>query len=259
MRRAERAEIMAPAGAMEQLYAAVRCGADAVYLGAGSFNARRNAANFDGEALSQAVNYCHGRGVRVYVTVNTLVMDEEKDALAATLAQVAEAGCDAVIIQDLSVLDYCKRHYPTLTRFSSTQTVVHNVSGALELERLYEHGIRHFLCGMALGCDQYFAQAVLEMKREYADVTLEAAIPCDNQSKGWSQRQKETYRSILQCCDRVSYVSHLYHPGCMMERNRYMVDHAAVLLACFNGTSGGTMNTVLYAQRQGLEVIIIDL
>lgn len=136
MRRAERAEIMAPAGAMEQLYAAVRCGADAVYLGAGSFNARRNAANFDGEALSQAVNYCHGRGVRVYVTVNTLVMDEEKDALAATLAQVAEAGCDAVIIQDLSVLDYCKRHYPTLTRFSSTQTVVHNVSGALELERL---------------------------------------------------------------------------------------------------------------------------
>ncbi len=136
MRRAERAEIMAPAGAMEQVYAAVRCGADAVYLGAGGFNARRNATNFDDNTLPEAVRYCHGRGVKVYVTVNTLVMDEEMSALAATLDEVAAAGPDAVIIQDLSVLDYCKRHYPSLTRFSSTQTVVHNVSGALELERL---------------------------------------------------------------------------------------------------------------------------
>lgn len=130
---------------------------------------------------------------------------------------------------------------------------------ALELERLYERGIRHFLCGMALGCDLYFAQAVLEMRREYPDVTLEAAVPCDTQAKAWSVKQQALYRQLLDSCDRVSYVSHLYHPGCMMERNRYMVDHAAVLLACFNGTSGGTMNTVLYAQRQGLEVVIIDL
>ncbi len=136
MKRAERAEIMAPAGAMEQVTAAVRCGADAVYLGARGFNARRNAANFDELTLPRAVEYCHGRGVRVYVTVNTLVMDDEMQELAATLDEVAQAGCDAVIIQDLSVLDYCKRHYPSLTRFSSTQTVVHNVSGALELERL---------------------------------------------------------------------------------------------------------------------------
>ena len=136
MRRAERAEIMAPAGAMEQVYAAVRCGADAVYLGAGGFNARRNATNFDELTLPEAVRYCHGRGVKVYVTVNTLIMDSEMSALAATLDEVAQAGPDAVIIQDLSVLDYCKRHYPALTRFSSTQTVVHNVSGALELERL---------------------------------------------------------------------------------------------------------------------------
>ena len=136
MRRAERAEIMAPAGAMEQVYAAVRCGADAVYLGAGGFNARRNATNFDDSTLPEAVRYCHGRGVKVYVTVNTLIMDSELSALADTLDQVAAAGPDAVIIQDLAVLDYCKRHYPALTRFSSTQTVVHNVSGALELERL---------------------------------------------------------------------------------------------------------------------------
>lgn len=136
MRRAEKAEIMAPAGAMEQVYAAVRCGAEAVYLGARGFNARRNAANFDDNTLPQAVQYCHGRGVKVYVTVNTLVMDQELGELAATLDDVAQSGADAVIIQDLAVLDYCKRHYPSLTRFSSTQTVVHNVSGALELERL---------------------------------------------------------------------------------------------------------------------------
>ena len=69
------AEILAPAGGMEQLIAAVRCGADAVYLGTGGFNARRNAANFTAASLREAVAYCHGRGAKVYVTVNTLVMD----------------------------------------------------------------------------------------------------------------------------------------------------------------------------------------
>lgn len=130
---------------------------------------------------------------------------------------------------------------------------------ALQLENLYNAGKRHFICGMALGCDMLFAEAVLEMRLEYSDVTLEAAIPCDSQANSWPEDQKERYTAILQSCDKVAYVQHPYSPGCMMRRNRYMVDHSSVLLACFNGTSGGTMNTVLYARRQGVETVIIDL
>lgn len=130
---------------------------------------------------------------------------------------------------------------------------------ALQLENLYSAGKRRFICGMALGCDLLFAEAVLEMRSEYSDVTLEAAIPCDSQADSWPAAQKERYCAILQSCDKVSFVQHEYTAGCMMRRNRYMVDHSSVLLACFNGTKGGTMNTILYARHQGLETIIIDL
>lgn len=130
---------------------------------------------------------------------------------------------------------------------------------ALQLEALYRAGKRHFICGMALGCDMLFAEAVLEMRLEYGDVTLEAAIPCDSQADSWTEEQKRRYSAILHSCDKVTFVQHRYSPGCMMQRNRYMVDHSSVLLACFNGTSGGTMNTLLYARRQGVETVIIDL
>lgn len=93
-------EILAPAGGSEQLTAAVRTGADAVYLGVGNFNARRNAENFAG-GLEQAVRYCHGRGVRCHVTLNTLVMDSELPSLRDELLHVAACAPDALIIQDL--------------------------------------------------------------------------------------------------------------------------------------------------------------
>ena len=130
------AEILAPAGGMEQLIAAVRCGADAVYLGTGGFNARRNAANFTAASLREAVAYCHGRGAKVYVTVNTLVMDTEWAALESAAAEIAAAGADAVIVQDLAVMEFFRENYPTLRLHASTQTAVHNVEGALELQEL---------------------------------------------------------------------------------------------------------------------------
>ena len=131
-----RGEILAPAGAMEQVTAAVRCGADAVYLGASGFNARRNAANFDDHTLPEAVSYCHGRGAKVYVTVNTLVMDGEWQALEDTADEIAASGADAVIIQDMAVLELFREKYPTLPRYASTQTAVHNIEGALQLQEL---------------------------------------------------------------------------------------------------------------------------
>lgn len=127
-------EILAPVGGSEQLLAAVRCGADAVYLGGQNFNARRNAANFAQTDLQDAVSYCHARGVKVYVTVNTIVLDGELPALEEEADRIAESGADAVIIQDMAVLRLFQKRYPTLKRFASTQTAVHNVDGARFLE-----------------------------------------------------------------------------------------------------------------------------
>ena len=123
-------EILAPAGGMEQLVAAVRCGADAVYLGAGGFNARRNAENFGDGALAGAVSYAHIRGVKVHVAVNTLVTDSELGQLEDAVRETAASGADAVIIQDLAVNARFRDMCPDLPRHASTQMTVHNLDGA---------------------------------------------------------------------------------------------------------------------------------
>ena len=130
---------------------------------------------------------------------------------------------------------------------------------AARLEGVYEPGYRNLICGMAEGCDLYFAEAVLAMRDHLPDVTLEAAIPCDRQADKWTAAQQRRYEHIMAESDTVTFVQHRYSPGCMMRRNRYMVDRSSLLLACFDGQTGGTMNTILYAQRSGLKVILIDL
>ncbi|MBQ6421296.1 MAG: U32 family peptidase [Clostridia bacterium] len=127
-------EILAPAGGMEQLYAAVRSGADAVYLGAADFNARRNADNFTGAQFSEAVRCCKERGVKTYITLNTLLKDAELPRFLDTLRQVAESGADAVIVQDLAAAEAVRRCCPTVKLHASTQMAVHNVSGARFLQ-----------------------------------------------------------------------------------------------------------------------------
>ncbi len=126
--------ILAPVGGEEQLLAAVRCGANAVYLGGKLFNARRNAENFRETDLAKAVSYCHARGVKVYVTVNTIVLDSEMDALEAEAEAIAAAGADAVILQDRAALKLFAGRYPSIQRHASTQTAVHNVDGAKFLQ-----------------------------------------------------------------------------------------------------------------------------
>jgi uncharacterized phage-like protein YoqJ len=127
------------------------------------------------------------------------------------------------------------------------------------LEAIYEAGWRHYLCGMAIGCDMYFAEAVLSLRQRHPDLVLEAAVPCDSQADRWNRPQREQYAALLGQCDLVTYVSHLYSPGCMMKRNQYMIDSSSLLLACFNGRSSGTMSTILYAERQGVRTIILDI
>lgn len=129
-------EILAPVGGMQHLEAAVRSGADAVYLGGKGFNARRNAENFGETSLSDAVRYCHARGVNVHVTVNTLVMDSEMEALGQELAAIAESGADAAIVQDFAVLRMLRELCPALELHASTQAVAHNADGAKFLRDL---------------------------------------------------------------------------------------------------------------------------
>ncbi|MCD7769398.1 MAG: U32 family peptidase [Oscillospiraceae bacterium] len=127
-------EILAPAGGEEQLLAAVRCGAEAVYLGLPRFSARRNAANFDGESLARAARYCRARNVKLYVTVNTLVLDDEQPSLEETAELISWAGVYGVILQDMAALRLFKQRWPALHRTASTQTAVHNVDGARFLQ-----------------------------------------------------------------------------------------------------------------------------
>lgn len=124
-------EILAPAGGKEQLTAAIRCGADAVYLGMRSFSARGGAENFDAEELAGAVAYCHGRGAAVHVAVNTVVMDQELASLEKTADAIAASGADAVILQDLAAVRLFREKYPSIRRHASTQAAVHNLEGAL--------------------------------------------------------------------------------------------------------------------------------
>jgi len=129
-------ELLAPAGGRESLVAAVACGADAVYLGGSALNARRNAENFDSGALPEAVSYCHVRGVKVHLALNTLVFAGELDLLRRTLGEACAAGVDAVIVQDLAVAALVRRWAPGLPLHASTQMSVHNLDGARVLERL---------------------------------------------------------------------------------------------------------------------------
>ena len=97
-------ELLSPAGSMDALRAAVCNGADAVYLGADAFNARRGAKNFTLEELPEAVRYCHVRDVKVHLTLNTLVSDREMRSAAQTISAAARAGVDAFIVQDLGIV-----------------------------------------------------------------------------------------------------------------------------------------------------------
>ena len=129
-------EILAPVGSEEMLHAAVFSGADAVYLGFSGFNARTGAGNFDADSLKEAVRFCHARGVKVHVALNTTVYGGELASLCDAIRAVAASGADAVICQDLAVATLIGKIAPQLPRHGSTQMSVHTLQGALELKEL---------------------------------------------------------------------------------------------------------------------------
>ena len=116
-------------------------------------------------------------------------------------------------------------------------------------------GFDRFICGMAEGCDLDFCEAVLAARGSYPHIRLEAAVPFSGQADRWPAPERERYDSLLSQCDRVTVLQEHYSAGCMMRRNRYMVDKADLLIACFDGQSGGTLNTLRYAVRKNVRIV----
>lgn len=144
-------ELLSPAGSPEGVIAAVQNGADAVYMGMGAFNARRGAKNFTDEEFVKAVRYCHVRGCKVYVTLNTLVNDREmRDAVAAAKL-ASDAGADALIVQDLGISYAIRCALPDIPLHASTQMSLHNLAG---VEAAAEMGITRAVLARELSFEQ---------------------------------------------------------------------------------------------------------
>ena len=129
-------EILAPSGGLDSIYAAVRNGADAVYVGAKDFSARASAKNFTLEELSDAVKYCHTYGVKVYLALNTLIFDDEIDEALQLVKDACKCDIDALITQDIGFAMAVKKMVPNLKLHASTQMSVHTLSGAQALKEL---------------------------------------------------------------------------------------------------------------------------
>lgn len=124
---------------------------------------------------------------------------------------------------------------------------------------MYDSGKRHFLCGMATGCDLYFCEILVSMREIFSDITIEAALPWAGQSEQWPDYLKEKHSRLLEECDCQTVIQTEYSFDCMTRRNKYMVENSSALIACYDGKPGGTQQTMLYAIRQGLEIIEIPI
>ena len=127
----KKVELLAPAGSIESLYAAINNGADAVYLGGSKFSARAYASNFDNETMKKAVDYCHSYGVKIYVTMNTLLKEKELNEAIKYVGYLYEIGVDALIVQDLGLVNLIQEKYSDFEIHASTQVTIHNGEGAI--------------------------------------------------------------------------------------------------------------------------------
>ena len=159
----EKIEILAPAGGFDSVVAAVRSGADAVYVGEKRFSARASAKNFDSDELKKAVAYCHIHGVKLYVTLNTLVFDEEFGELAEAIRSAAEADADALIVQNMGVARLARQMVPDLPLHASTQMSVHTASG---VRALYEMGFRRVVLAREMSRDEIKKAAEIPVELE---------------------------------------------------------------------------------------------
>lgn len=125
-----------------------------------------------------------------------------------------------------------------------------------ELRKLCEQGVYDYIFGMARGTDQYFLEILSELRREYP-LKITAAIPCRGQQKLWPRQEQRRYLVALGKCDETRVLEETYTEGCMLRRNRYMVEHAGILMTVYDGTGGGTGATLSYARARGVKIIAL--
>jgi len=127
------------------------------------------------------------------------------------------------------------------------------------IEKTIEHGYFYFISGMALGIDIICAELILELKKKHPHIQLECAIPCKNQTKKWSNQYITRYNNILTKSDTIYYITNNdYTNNCMQLRNKYMIEQSSLLIAIYNGSNGGTKQTIQYARQNKLNVIILN-
>lgn len=129
----------------------------------------------------------------------------------------------------------------------------------LTAEQAVSKGVCTFLCGMARGCDTYFAEAVLEMMKTNPDLELVAMIPCPQQADRWPKADRERYDALLHRCSRTEVLELSYRHGSMLRRNRAMVERSQMLISVYDGGQGGTGQTVRLAEKLGLEILPVWL
>lgn len=128
-----------------------------------------------------------------------------------------------------------------------------------QISQLVENGFTDFLSGMALGSDTWAAEAVLNLRKKKPALKLHCILPCKTQAEKWPVSEQERYQKILAQADSIFFTSRNYHPNCMLERNRFMVEKAHLLLAVYNGQPhSGTAAAVRHAQKLGCDIIIIN-
>ena len=128
-----------------------------------------------------------------------------------------------------------------------------------QISQLAKNGFTDFLSGMALGSDTWAAEAVLNLRKKKPALKLHCILPCKTQAEKWPVSEQERYQKILAQADSIFFTSRNYHPNCMLERNRFMVEKAHLLLAVYNGQPhSGTAAAVRHAQRLSCDIIIIN-
>lgn len=125
------------------------------------------------------------------------------------------------------------------------------------IENAIQNGYTHFIAGGAIGFDMLAAECVLELQSSHNDLSLEIAIPCENQSKYYTAEQKVRYASIISAATKTTQVCTHYTKYCMQKRNEYIVDNSSLVIAYFTGTPSGTKNTIDFAKRNGVKIVYI--
>ena len=128
----------------------------------------------------------------------------------------------------------------------------------LILNKIKIENVTTFLCGMALGTDMFAAEIVLELKREFRDITLTAVLPCRTQAAKWNKEATARYELIVDRCDKIIILQDEYTPSGMHKRNLYMVEHSDCVIAVWSGTEGGTANTIHFAIERHLPITVLD-